>query len=323
MAILIRREVRPAPLTWDEVRRELACGTSERELQALHNLCEHDPDWRRALKLCAERLDAFAGEKRAGVYGCLAMLADVHGRDAAQAVVALLSARPERELDERGRGTLAHASRVLAEDDDSRRRRDALRPLPRAELEKELECGDPRRIQTALRRLVLHEADWRWAQDACVRLAGHADLEVRLCALRSLHELIALHWKADLEKVEKAARAARGTHPDLEYDAGMILQNLDRFVRRPVDLRWSDLAEFLKGHFFEEDDAVAFANIRLYAKGNPKDAGSYAKEFRQFLAAEDVDALELVALYANRWVDNSRDGARRFLGHVADLLEGK
>ena len=73
--------------------------------------------------------------------------------------------------------------------------------LSRQQLECEFDSDSGVRIADALVSAALHEADWPWVQDWCMRFAGHSDVDVRRVAITCLGHLARLHHTLDLDRV--------------------------------------------------------------------------------------------------------------------------
>src|SRR3712207_3524202 len=73
--------------------------------------------------------------------------------------------------------------------------------LSRHHLEREFASDSSGRIADALVSAALHDADWRWVQDWCIRFAEHPHSDVRRIAITSLGHLARLHNALDLDRV--------------------------------------------------------------------------------------------------------------------------
>src|SRR5579884_3618602 len=153
MAILIEWKVKAAPLDEKTALAQLSCGVRERELEALHNLCGHHPDWRRSLKLCEERLAAQDERTRELACDSMGALTCSHGADAVQAALGVLRRLPEDFEPGLHRRALIKGCEDFLASPSARDRRQRRRPLPRAEVEAELASDDPKRVQDGLDRL--------------------------------------------------------------------------------------------------------------------------------------------------------------------------
>jgi hypothetical protein len=50
-------------------------------------------------------------------------------------------------------------------------------------LQRHFESGSPDQVANALVSAAFHEVDWAWVQDWCIRLADHADPDIRRVAI--------------------------------------------------------------------------------------------------------------------------------------------
>jgi hypothetical protein len=73
--------------------------------------------------------------------------------------------------------------------------------LSREELHRQFESDSPDRVAHALISAAFHEPDWAWVQDWCIRLADHADPNVRRVAIVSLGHIARIHHALDLGHV--------------------------------------------------------------------------------------------------------------------------
>ena len=78
---------------------------------------------------------------------------------------------------------------------------DEVTPITQSEAEAGLASGVPDTICDALVRITYHDPDWRWVQEKCLELAGHADPQVAGLAVTCLGHLARIHRVLDLEKV--------------------------------------------------------------------------------------------------------------------------
>jgi hypothetical protein len=68
-------------------------------------------------------------------------------------------------------------------------------------LECEFDSDSGVRIADALVSAALHEADWSWVQNWCIRFAEHSDVDVHRVAITCLGHLVRLHRTLDLGRV--------------------------------------------------------------------------------------------------------------------------
>ena len=74
-------------------------------------------------------------------------------------------------------------------------------PISRQEALSAFSSGSPEAIADALIRAVLHDPDWRWTQDICIKYANHEDQSIRLLAVTCFGHLARIHRKLDLDRV--------------------------------------------------------------------------------------------------------------------------
>ena len=74
-------------------------------------------------------------------------------------------------------------------------------PITRTEAEEALASENRDVICNALVSLALHDPDWHWVQEHCLRLATHRDPWVKGAAAISLGHLARIHRILDLEPV--------------------------------------------------------------------------------------------------------------------------
>lgn len=92
---------------------------------------------------------------------------------------------------------------------DQRPLYDSLLPLDKSEALGIIAAGDPAAIGTALLRLALHEADWRFVQDLCITLSDNPDVWVRRNCATALGHLARIHRRLDVDKVPVLAKLER------------------------------------------------------------------------------------------------------------------
>ena len=74
-------------------------------------------------------------------------------------------------------------------------------PISRQDAVSAFSSGSREAIQDALVRVVLHDPDWRWAQDTCIEYAKHDDPSIVQIAVTCFGHLARIHGKLDLERV--------------------------------------------------------------------------------------------------------------------------
>jgi hypothetical protein len=101
--------------------------------------------------------------------------------------------------------------------------------LSRQQLEHEFASNCAGRIADAIISAALHDPDWRWVQDWCVRFAEHADMDVRRVAITSIGHLARLHHTIDLDRVLPLL-AANAKHGELQGTVEDTLSDMCMFV---------------------------------------------------------------------------------------------
>jgi hypothetical protein len=106
--------------------------------------------------------------------------------------------------------------------------------LSRQQLECEFDSDSGLRIADALVSAALHEADWPWVQDQCIRFAEHSDADVQRVAITCLGHIARLHHTLDLDRVlpllavKSKDSALQGTVEDTLSDIRMFVHGRER-----------------------------------------------------------------------------------------------
>lgn len=101
--------------------------------------------------------------------------------------------------------------------------------MPRENVEESLASGDHQAIRSALLSAALHDPDWRWVEQQCLRFAGHHDGGVRGIAAMSLGHLARIHGVLNLDSVRPVLRKL-STDPDVREHAADALADLWVFL---------------------------------------------------------------------------------------------
>ena len=105
-----------------------------------------------------------------------------------------------------------------------------LGPIDRDEAERTLAGQDAEAVSLALLRLALHDPDWRWVQEQCLRFVGHPDVWVRRNAATSLGHLARLHRQLDSSRVIPVLEKLK-KDPEVASEAETALDDLTIFLR--------------------------------------------------------------------------------------------
>ena len=104
---------------------------------------------------------------------------------------------------------------------------ESLSSLSHREAETKLNSSDPEQIATALVALSLHDSDWKWVQQQCLRFLSHESEVVVSAAIVSLGHTARVNRKIDKEIVIQALQSV-ATDPrytgKVEDAAGDIAQ---------------------------------------------------------------------------------------------------
>lgn len=104
-------------------------------------------------------------------------------------------------------------------------------PMSRADAERALQSPDPDAVGAALLASALHDPDWRWVQEQCLRHLQHGSEQVRALAVTCLGHLARIHGHLDTERVLPALDALRA-HPVLAGRVEDALDDIEMFVER-------------------------------------------------------------------------------------------
>jgi hypothetical protein len=101
--------------------------------------------------------------------------------------------------------------------------------MGRAASESALSGSDSAAICRALVDAALHDPDWAWVQEHCLRLLASSDSEVRGVAATSLGHLARIHGMLDLDRVEPRLRELRND-PEVRGRAEDALDDIQQFM---------------------------------------------------------------------------------------------
>jgi hypothetical protein len=105
-------------------------------------------------------------------------------------------------------------------------------PTSRVDAERALSSSSPEEVCDALLASALHDPDWRWVQEQCLRSLQHPSEDVRGLALTCLGHVARLHGRLDVERVLPALAALRA-HPALAGRVEDALDDIEMFLDRP------------------------------------------------------------------------------------------
>lgn len=101
----------------------------------------------------------------------------------------------------------------------------SVQPISRNDAMEELSSGNSKRICQSLLALVLHENDYDWLLELCVKHLEHEDCDVQAVAIQSLGHLARLYGKMDkktvtpmlekLKKIDKLSGIIEDTFDDI------------------------------------------------------------------------------------------------------------
>lgn len=104
-------------------------------------------------------------------------------------------------------------------------------PMSRDDAERALQSADADELGAALLASALHDPDWRWVQEQCLRSLQHPSEDVRGLALTCLGHLARIHGHLDMDRVLPVLAALR-THPALAGRVDDVLDDIDMFIDR-------------------------------------------------------------------------------------------
>src|ERR1041384_2894882 len=108
-------------------------------------------------------------------------------------------------------------------------------------VERALRDDDPDALLRAVVAVAMHDADWRYAQDLCVRLSSHPHFNVRGNAVLGFGHIARVHRQLDRALVQPIIQAA--------------LRDENEYIRGQADCAMDDTASFLDWHYDETDVA--------------------------------------------------------------------
>jgi len=111
-------------------------------------------------------------------------------------------------------------------------------PWNHADVEQAILSDDIEALLQAVIGIALHDDDWRYAQDLCVRLSSHPNFNVRGNAVLSLGHIARVHRRLDQAMVQPIIRNA--------------LRDSHDFVRGQAECAVGDTKFFLKWRYDDE-----------------------------------------------------------------------
>ena len=105
----------------------------------------------------------------------------------------------------------------------------------RAEVERAVRENNPNELLYAVVAVSMHDKDWRYAQDLCVKLSSHSHFNVRGNALLGFGHIARVHRKLDSSIVQPIIQAA--------------LKDSDKYVRGHAWDAADDTSHFLGWHY--------------------------------------------------------------------------
>jgi hypothetical protein len=104
-------------------------------------------------------------------------------------------------------------------------------PVTRAEAEAQLRSEVPEVMAKALIALGLHDEDWKWVQQVCLRFLSHDSESVVSAAILSLGHTARINESIDKELVIQALQTVAG---DPRYAGRVqdVLDDIDMFVKQ-------------------------------------------------------------------------------------------
>jgi hypothetical protein len=108
----------------------------------------------------------------------------------------------------------------------------AIEELRQAEVEAAIARNEPSELSLAVLSAALYAEDAAWAEDVCVRLAGHAHERVRGNAVLGFGHMARLHRRLDEQRVKPLIAAA--------------LQDESAYVRGQAEAAAEDVEVFLQ-----------------------------------------------------------------------------
>src|SRR3954454_12500998 len=85
-------------------------------------------------------------------------------------------------------------------------------------VEQALRAGDVDALRLAVIGVSMHDDDWRYAQDLCVRLSAHPHVEVRGNAVLGFGHIARVHRRLDRALVQPIIQ--RALHDEVDYVRG-------------------------------------------------------------------------------------------------------
>ena len=114
-------------------------------------------------------------------------------------------------------------------------------PWNHEDVERAIRTDDIEALRLAVIGVSMHDDDWRYAQDLCVRLSSHAHFNVRGNAVLGFGHIARVHGQLDRTLVQPIIQGA--------------LRDENDYIRGQADCAKDDTALFLKWHYDEPDVA--------------------------------------------------------------------
>ena len=104
-------------------------------------------------------------------------------------------------------------------------------PMSREDAARALHSLNSEEACTALLSIALHDPDWRWAQEQCLRSLQHSPEQVRALAVTCLGHVARIHGHLDMERVLPMLAELR-TNPALAGRVEDALDDIEMFLER-------------------------------------------------------------------------------------------
>ena len=123
----------------------------------------------------------------------------------------------------------------------SHRKYEEIGPWSHEDVEQAIRADDIEALLRAVIGVSMHDDDWRYAQDLCVRLSSHPHFNVRGNAVLGFGHIARVHRQLERSLVQPIIQAA--------------LRDESDYIRGQADSAMDDTAFFLKWHYDEKDAA--------------------------------------------------------------------
>ena len=121
------------------------------------------------------------------------------------------------------------------------RKYEEITPLSREAVERILHDDVAERVLRAVIAVSMHDSDWRYAQDLCVRLSSHPNFNVRGNAVLGFGHIARVHRQLDRALVQPIIRTA--------------LRDENDYIRGQAYCAMDDTAFFLEWRYSDTDVA--------------------------------------------------------------------